>query len=94
MSKVASSLDEIESRYSRFLSPGGRYHPHDCVAHYKVAIIIPFRDRHEHLNVFIEHMHPFLQRQQLDYGIYVVEQSGECTLLLLFNCNSNVLTEG
>lgn len=41
---------------------------------YKVAIIVPFRDRHIHLKIFLRHMHSFLQRQNIEYGIIVVEQ--------------------
>ncbi len=39
-----------------------------------MAIIIPIRDREEHLRLLLAHMHPFLQKQQLNYGIYVIEQ--------------------
>ena len=35
---------------------------------------MPYRDRDEHLRYFLNHLHPFLQRQRLDYKIYVVEQ--------------------
>ncbi len=76
VSKVAMPMNTFEEKYGPLLGPGGRYHPPDCQAHYKVAIIIPYRKREEHLQVFIQHMHPFLQRQQIDYGIFVVEQSG------------------
>lgn len=31
------------------LEPGGRFHPKECIARYKVAIILPYRDRDEHL---------------------------------------------
>ncbi|XP_037079933.1 beta-1,4-N-acetylgalactosaminyltransferase bre-4-like [Pollicipes pollicipes] len=58
------------------LQPGGRYQPANCVARHRVAIIVPYRDREEHLRMFLYHMHPVLQRQQLDYGIFVVEQAG------------------
>lgn len=54
--------------------PGGLYTPPDCIARERVAIIIPFRDREEHLRILLHNLHPMLQRQQLDYGIYVVEQ--------------------
>ncbi len=53
---------------------GGRYKPSNCVALQKVAIIIPFRNRDEHLNYWLLFLHPILQRQQLDYGIYVIQQ--------------------
>ncbi|XP_045196286.2 beta-1,4-N-acetylgalactosaminyltransferase bre-4-like isoform X1 [Mercenaria mercenaria] len=55
------------------LKPGGRYWPITCVARHRVAVIVPYRDRETHLKIFLNHMHPFLQRQQLDYGIFVVE---------------------
>jgi len=53
---------------------GGRYKPSDCLALQKVALIIPFRNRDEHLKYWLHYIHPILQRQQLDYGIYVIEQ--------------------
>lgn len=57
------------------LSPGGRYKPADCLARHRVAIIIPFRDREIHLKIFLKNIHPFLRRQQIDYGIFVVEMA-------------------
>ncbi|DAA26667.1 beta-1,4-galactosyltransferase 1 [Bos indicus] len=56
---------------------GGRYTPMDCISPHKVAIIIPFRNRQEHLKYWLYYLHPILQRQQLDYGIYVINQAGE-----------------
>lgn len=56
------------------LRKGGRYTPKDCKALQKVAIIIPFRNRDEHLKYWLFYLHPILQRQQLDYGIYVINQ--------------------
>lgn len=56
------------------LQPGGRFRPKDCVALQKVAIIIPFRNRDEHLKFWLYYLHPILQRQQLDYGVYVINQ--------------------
>lgn len=53
---------------------GGRYAPKDCISSHKVAIIIPFRKRQEHLKYWLYYLHPILQRQQLDYGIYVINQ--------------------
>ena len=46
-----------------------------CKSNINVAIIIPYRDRLDHLKVFLNNMHPFLTRQQINYGIYIVEQS-------------------
>ncbi|XP_019624978.1 PREDICTED: beta-1,4-N-acetylgalactosaminyltransferase bre-4-like [Branchiostoma belcheri] len=58
---------------------GGKWRPPNCTARHKVAIVIPFRDRETHLRVLLRHLHPILQRQQLDYGVYVVEQYGNGT---------------
>ncbi|KAF5896128.1 beta-1,4-galactosyltransferase 1-like [Clarias magur] len=61
------------------LQMGGRFKPKDCIALQKVAIIIPFRKRDEHLKFWLYYLHPILQRQQLDYGVYVINQDGEET---------------
>lgn len=52
----------------------GRYHPEECRALQRVAILIPHRNRERHLMYLLEHLHPFLQRQQLEYGIYIIHQ--------------------
>lgn len=52
----------------------GRYHPEECKALQRVAILIPHRNREKHLMYLLEHLHPFLQRQQLEYGIYIIHQ--------------------
>ena len=54
--------------------PGGYWKPQDCYARDRIAIIIPFRDRQSHLNILLKYLHPFLQRQQIEYRIFVVEQ--------------------
>ena len=36
-----------------------------------------FRSRVHHLNAFLHHIHPILQRQQLNYQIFVIEQTVE-----------------
>ncbi|XP_078292867.1 beta-1,4-galactosyltransferase 1 isoform X3 [Panthera onca] len=56
---------------------GGRYTPKNCISPHKVAIIIPFRNRQEHLKYWLYYLHPVLQRQQLDYGIYVINQQSK-----------------
>ncbi|CAK6977252.1 beta-1%2C4-galactosyltransferase 1 isoform X1 [Scomber scombrus] len=59
------------------LQAGGRFRPAGCEALAKVAIIIPFRKRDEHLKYWLYYLHPILQRQQLDYGVYVINQDGD-----------------
>ncbi|XP_053986973.1 beta-1,4-N-acetylgalactosaminyltransferase bre-4-like [Hylaeus volcanicus] len=58
------------------VKPGGRGCPADCVARHRVAIIIPFRDRPQHLQALLYNLHPMLLRQQIDYQIFVIEQKG------------------
>lgn len=56
------------------LGAGGEWLPRSCVPRQRIAIIIPFRDREEHLRALLTALHPMLQRQQLHYTIFVVEQ--------------------
>ncbi|XP_057705047.1 beta-1,4-galactosyltransferase 3-like [Corythoichthys intestinalis] len=72
------SLEEIQNK-SAPLSPGGLYSPPNCRAQHSTAIVIPFRDRASHLRTFLNHIHPFLQRQQIEYRIYVADQWGQDT---------------
>ncbi|XP_029046178.1 beta-1,4-N-acetylgalactosaminyltransferase bre-4-like [Osmia bicornis bicornis] len=58
------------------VKPGGRGYPTDCLARYRVAIVIPFRDRPQHLQTLLYNLHPMLLRQQIDYQIFIVEQKG------------------
>ncbi|XP_032798961.1 beta-1,4-galactosyltransferase 4 isoform X2 [Daphnia magna] len=81
MSMIASdSRKENEyaftSRMSTMgLKPGGNYKPENCYSRNKVALIVPYRRREFHLKIFLRYMHPFLQRQQLQYVIFIVEQT-------------------
>ncbi|XP_057646960.1 beta-1,4-galactosyltransferase 1 [Chionomys nivalis] len=68
---------ELLAKKNPEIKMGGRFSPKDCVSPHKVAIIIPFRNRQEHLKYWLYYLHPILQRQQLDYGIYVINQAGE-----------------
>ena len=52
---------------------GGIYKPPNCVARQKVAIIIPYSNREKHLKVMMNNLHPFLQRQQAHYRIFVID---------------------
>ncbi|CAK1540924.1 unnamed protein product [Leptosia nina] len=40
----------------------------------KLAIIVPFRDRFEELLEFVPHMYRFLQRQDIPFDIFVIQQ--------------------
>ena len=41
----------------------------------KLAIIVPYRDRQEHLDVFVPHIHEFLKDKGIDYTIFIAEQT-------------------
>ncbi|XP_062871119.1 beta-1,4-galactosyltransferase 3 isoform X2 [Trichomycterus rosablanca] len=71
-------LEEIKEK-NPLVSPGGHYRPPDCEPRHHTAIVVPYRNRMSHLRTLLYHLHPFLQRQQIHYGIYVVHQSGNST---------------
>lgn len=52
---------------------GGHWTPKNCKSNFKIAIIIPYRDRLPHLKVVLYYLHLILQRQLHDYRIFVVE---------------------
>ncbi|XP_053406277.1 beta-1,4-N-acetylgalactosaminyltransferase bre-4-like [Mercenaria mercenaria] len=64
---------EVLEHHINNVLPGGRYTPPRCISRWRVAIIVPYRDRENHLKVFLRNIHPFLQQQRLDYGIFVIE---------------------
>ncbi|XP_055945126.1 beta-1,4-N-acetylgalactosaminyltransferase bre-4-like isoform X3 [Argiope bruennichi] len=66
-------------RRSPYLRGRGSWTPRDCVPQHRVALIIPYRDRLEHLTTLLYTLHPLLQRQLLEYRVYVVEQYGNET---------------
>lgn len=67
----ATEWMDIEKKFQKVIK--GSYRPENCKTRHKVAILVPYRDRDTHLRIFINHMHSFLIRQQLEYGIYIVE---------------------
>ena len=76
LSKTSLSLRRLEATLGGSLRPGGSWAPprERCVARQRVAVIVPFRDRHSHLVMLLGVLHPILQRQLLNYTVFVVEQ--------------------
>lgn len=75
---ITSSVTEMEVKNEKVIEKvkyGGVYRPANCVSNQTVAIIIPYRDREHHLNILVNLLHNILQRQKVQYGIYVVEMS-------------------
>lgn len=40
----------------------------------KLAVIVPYRNRLEHLNKFVPHLNLFLKKHNIDSSIYIIEQ--------------------
>ncbi|KAK7071222.1 hypothetical protein SK128_001679 [Halocaridina rubra] len=72
------TVEEAESTgVTEGVKQGGFWWPSHCQARWRVAIIVPYRNRASQLGSFLHHMHNFLQRQELNYSIYVIEQEGD-----------------
>ncbi|CAJ0956083.1 unnamed protein product [Ranitomeya imitator] len=69
----APSLKKVQMK-NRYVTPGGYFSPRHCFGRYRTAVIIPHRNRESHLRTLLYYLHPFLQRQQLHYAIFVVHQ--------------------
>ncbi|XP_069460759.1 beta-1,4-galactosyltransferase 3 isoform X2 [Ambystoma mexicanum] len=61
------------------VTAGGMFHPPNCEPRHRTAVLIPHRNREAHLRYLLYYLHPFLQRQQIQYGIYVIHQAGNST---------------
>ena len=57
----------------------GVHRPVGCTARQRTAVIVPYRNRPDHLNLLLAHLNPILQRQQLEYQIFIVNQEGNTT---------------
>lgn len=77
--KYNRTLFKMIEKENQHVNLGGTWSPPDCQARHKIAIIIPYRDRKNHLITLLATLHPILQRQQLDYKIIVTEQYGNGT---------------
>ena len=54
---------------------GGVWRPSNCSSFHEVALVVPYRNRETQLAVFLRHLHPVLNKQQLDYRVYIVNQT-------------------
>ena len=43
----------------------------------KLAIVVPYRDREEHLAKFVPHMERFLSEQGIDFKLFIIEQGDD-----------------
>uniref|UniRef100_H2Y8B9 Galactosyltransferase N-terminal domain-containing protein n=1 Tax=Ciona savignyi TaxID=51511 RepID=H2Y8B9_CIOSA len=56
---------------------GGSFKPTGVTPRAKLAVIIPFRNRHLHLRMLMHYLHPVLRSQRFEYRIYVINQTNE-----------------
>nr|XP_054918114.1 beta-1,4-N-acetylgalactosaminyltransferase bre-4-like isoform X4 [Dermacentor andersoni] len=68
------SLDVMHEAFPH-VTDGGRFTPKECTPKHRVAILVPYRDRAKHLQLFIFNIHRFMSRQQIEYGVYIIEQA-------------------
>jgi len=70
---IPSTFDFL--KISKSLTKGGEYKP-PCRNPDTVAIIVPYREREEQLNIFLGHLHPFIIKQGfIHYKIYIINQA-------------------
>ncbi|XP_046361309.2 beta-1,4-galactosyltransferase 4-like [Haliotis rufescens] len=65
--------DELKTKYPSH--SGDRYRPERCRSKQRLAVIIPYRDREQHLVILLNNLIPFLNKQQADFTIFVAEQA-------------------
>ena len=72
---VPSSIHHIPSVHASVprVRPGGYWRPVNCTSRSRLAVVIPYRDRYDNLKRMLQHLHPFLQRQMIEYQMFVVE---------------------
>lgn len=78
LSQIETELDYLS------LKMGGKWWPNAddsevIASKLKLAIIVPYRDRLVNLELFLRNIHPFLAKQNVHYGVYVVEPIGNLT---------------
>ncbi|XP_078491730.1 beta-1,4-galactosyltransferase 5-like [Ciona intestinalis] len=70
-------LSEVNTNFSHIIQHGGSWEPHDCIAAWNVAFLIPFRNRYEHLPILFRHLLPMLIKQRIKFSIFVINQEGD-----------------
>ncbi|XP_077557143.1 beta-1,4-N-acetylgalactosaminyltransferase bre-4-like [Haemaphysalis longicornis] len=76
ITRNVSSLEAVEAEFPD-VRMGGSFQPKDCTPRHRVAILVPYRNRAENLKVLIYNLNRVLANQQIDYGIFVIEQGDD-----------------
>ena len=75
LSKVAAENIEVQI--------GGHWSPTNCIPRQKVAVILPYRNRENHLHTLLKRLHPMLRKQKIHYTIFIITQV--CIALCILN---------
>lgn len=71
-------IDQYSNRDTLYnvqsIRPGGEFIPKQCITKFSSAIIVPYRNRSDQLEIFLIYMHTFLREQNIHYRIFLVEQ--------------------
>ena len=78
-SKDIENVEELLRKYPTMSV--GSWAPCDCAPRQTLAIVVPYRNRLQHLHVFLNNIIPFLQFQRQAFTIFIVEQTQQ----VLFN---------
>ncbi|XP_043541524.1 beta-1,4-galactosyltransferase 3-like [Chiloscyllium plagiosum] len=86
------TLEEVRKRNPMVLA-GGWYKPPDCESKHSTAVLVPHRQREQHLKYLLYYLHPMLQKQQLHYRIYIIHQCFMIPSLSLHPSRFNLLAK-
>ncbi|RUS87392.1 hypothetical protein EGW08_004846 [Elysia chlorotica] len=80
------NISTVESRYPE-VEKGGNFRPRECLPLERLAVIIPCRNRTQHLHVLLNNLLRVLIKQRLDFTIFVIDQDLPTTFNrgMLFN---------
>ncbi|CAL4073763.1 unnamed protein product [Meganyctiphanes norvegica] len=76
--EVPKVSNEVSNSVSKDVTTGGSWWPRECQARYRVAVLIPYNNNQQKLILhFLQHMHGILQRQQLNYTLFFIQQKDD-----------------
>ena len=67
------TMPELESKFPTLTADQG-WTPSHCQPLSTIAVIVPFRDREEHLRIFLNNLIPMLQVQNIAFHVFIIDQ--------------------